>query len=350
MLNTTFDSGGAPCTWQTIETLTGIRIDHFIEIDFSGFQSMVNAVGGVNVCLPEAINDPASKLNLSAGVHHVDGTQALAFVRERHIGEGSDLQRIQRQQYFMAALAKQVTTSNILGDPGRLLSLANAATHSLTTDSGLDVRTLLKIAESMRGLHAESVNMISVPVVPVPGNPSRVDWAQPQSDVLFNAIKYDNVVHISKTKKKAAKVTLAKPAPKPLNPSRVDVQVLNGTPTAGLAEQTATALQQRGFNLVGTGNANTTTYTQNVIQYASSSDLAAVTTLEGELTKVTAQLVPSLQPGTVNLVLGSDFTSLAPVKPPSNLVQAYNGINGSADICKDASAFAGPDQPSDFAP
>jgi len=352
MLNTTFDSGGAPCTWQTVETLTGIHIDHFIEIDFNGFQSMVNAVGGVNVCLPEAIKDPASKLNLGTGVHHVDGSQALAFVRERHIGEGSDLQRIQRQQYFMAALAKQVTTSNTLGDPGRLLSLANAATHSLTTDSGLDVRTLLKIAESMRGLHAESVNMISVPVVPDPGNPNRVDWAQPQSDVLFNAIKYDNVVHISKTKTKTktARATLAKPAPNPLNPSRVNVQVLNGTPTTGLAEQTATALQQRGFNLVGTGNADATTYTQNVIQYASPSDLAAVTTLEGELTKVTAQLVPSLQPGTVNLVLGSDFTSLAPVKPPSNLVQAYNGINGSADICKDASAFAGPVQPSDFAP
>ena len=108
MLNATFGSGGAPCTWKTLETLTGIRIDHFIEIDFSGFQSMVNAVGGVHVCLPEAIHDPASKLNLSAGVHHVDGAQALAFVRERHVGLGSDLQRIQRQQFFMAAMLQQV--------------------------------------------------------------------------------------------------------------------------------------------------------------------------------------------------------------------------------------------------
>ena len=122
MLNETFGSGGAPCTWKTLETLTGIRIDHFIEIDFSGFQSMVNAVGGVTVCLPEAIHDPASKLNLSAGVHHVDGAQALAFVRERHVGHGSDLQRIQRQQFFMASLTKRVTTSNMLGDPGKLLS------------------------------------------------------------------------------------------------------------------------------------------------------------------------------------------------------------------------------------
>src|SRR5260370_20729703 len=155
---------------------------------------MVNAVGGVTVCLPEAINDPASKLNLSAGIHHVNGAQALAFVRERHVGQGSDLQRIRRQQFFMASLAKQVTTSNMLGDPGKLLSLANAATHSLTTDTGRDVGTLLKIAERMRGLHASSVNMISVPVVPDASDPNRVDWAQPPAHSLLNAIRFDNPV------------------------------------------------------------------------------------------------------------------------------------------------------------
>ncbi len=273
MLNETFDSGGAPCTWKTLETLTGIHIDHFIEIDFSGFQSMVNAVGGVTVCLPEAIDDPASKLNLSAGVHHVDGAQALAFVRERHVGQGSDLQRIQRQQFFMASLAKQVTTSNMLGDPGRLLSLANAATHSLTTDSGLEISTLLKIAESMRGLSASSVKMISVPVEADANNPNRVDWAQPSANELFNAIKFDNVVHVAKASKKKTTSAATAKAPKPANPSRVNVQVLNGTTVSGLAGTTMTALQQRGFNVVRTGNADNTTYITNVIQYASSKDL-----------------------------------------------------------------------------
>ncbi len=346
-LNATFNIGGAPCTWKTLETLTGIRIDHFIEIDFSGFQSMVNAVGGVRVCLPEAVKDPASGLNLSAGVHEVDGAQALAFVRERHIGLGSDLQRIQRQQYFMAAIAQQVTASNMLSSAGRLLSLANAATHSLTTDSGLEMATLIKIAESMRSLRASSVKMIQVPTVQDPNNADKVDWQQPQADVLFNSIKYDNTVHVAKTKKRAA---ASNHGAKPVSPNRVNVQVLNGTTTAGLAGQTATALQQRGFNLVGTGNAASSMYTQNVIEYASASDQPAVTTLKGELTNVTAQIVPTLQPGTVNLILGSDFQSLAPVKPPSNLVQAYNGISGDTNICKDAGAFAGPDQPSDFAP
>ncbi len=350
MLNATFNSGGAPCTWKTLETLTGIHIDHFIEIDFGGFQSMVNAVGGVTVCLPEAINDPASKLNLSAGIHHVNGAQALAFVRERHVGQGSDLQRIRRQQFFMASLAKQVTTSNMLGDPGKLLSLANAATHSLTTDTGLDVGTLLKIAESMRGLHASSVNMISVPVVPDANDPNRVDWAQPAADSLFNAIRFDNAVHVakvSKKKKNGTPATATKKAPKPANPSRVNVQVLNGTTVSGLAGTTMTALQQRGFNVVGSGNANNTAYTQSVIQYASAKDLPAVEALRAVLSSVTAQLTPGLQPGTLNLVLGSDFKAL---KPPSNLAQAYGGISGSTNICKDASAFSGPDQPSNFAP
>ena len=348
MLNATFDSGGAPCTWKTLEALTGIHIDHFVEIDFSGFQSMVNAVGGVTVCLPEAINDPASKLNLTAGVHHVDGAQALAFVRERHVGQGSDLQRIRRQQFFMASLAKQVTTSNMLGDPARLFGLANAATHSLTTDSGLDVGTLLKIAESMRGLQAKSVNMISVPVVPDAADPNRVDWAQPSANGLFNAIKFDNAVHVAKAgKKKASTATTAKKAPKPANPSRVNVQVLNGTAVSGLAGTTMTELQQRGFNVVGTGNADNTAVTQTVIQYASAKDLPAVEALQAVLTSAKTQLMPGLQPGTLNLVLGSDFKSL---KPPSNLTQAYGGINGSTNICKDASAFSGPDQPSQFAP
>ncbi len=348
MLNATFDSGGAPCTWKTLETLTGIHVDHFIEIDFSGFQSMVNAVGGVTVCLPEAINDPASKLNLTAGIHHVNGAQALAFVRERHVGQGSDLQRIQRQQFFMASLAKQVTTSNMLGDPARLLGLANAATHSLTTDSGLDVSTLLKIAESMRGLQAKSVNMISVPVVPDAADPNRVDWAQPAANELFNAIKFDNAVHVAKAgKKKATTTATAKKAPKPANPSRVNVQVLNGTATGGLAGTTMTALQQRGFNVVGTGNADNTGFTHTVIQYASAGDLPAVEALLAVLTSAKTQLMPGVQPGTLNLVLGSDFNGL---KPPSNLTQAYGGISGSTNICKDASAFSGPDQPSDVAP
>src|SRR6516225_555196 len=124
-LNWTFSYGGAACLWRTLEQVTRIHIDHFIEVDFSGFKSIVNDVGGVPVCLPYAIRDPASKLNLPAGKSVVQGAQALAFVRERHIGLGSDLQRISRQQIFLASLAQRVKQSSSLSDPTKLYSMVH---------------------------------------------------------------------------------------------------------------------------------------------------------------------------------------------------------------------------------
>jgi LCP family protein required for cell wall assembly len=345
-LNATFNSGGAPCLWKTLEALTGVRIDHFVQLDFSGFQTMVNAVGGVNVCLPVAVDDPASKLNLGAGQHHVDGAQALAFVRERHIGTGSDLQRIQRQQYFMAALAKEALSSNVLANPGKLYSLANAVTKSLTADTQLSVSNMVQIAQSMRSTQAGAVRFISAPTIPDPGNSNRVDFDPAAAPQLFDAIKYDTVSHTAPKKAKTTKKGPAKPSQPALKPSQVKVQVLNGSTVSGLAGQTGTQLGQEGFNVLGTGNA-TTSVAKTVIQYASARDLPAVQTLTDSLTGAQAQQVSSLQPGTVNLVVGADFKGL---KPPSDLTKQYGGITGNANICKDSGAFAGPDQPSDFAP
>ncbi|MGE5287964.1 MAG: LCP family protein [Micromonosporaceae bacterium] len=347
-LNETFSNGGAPCTWRTIESLTNIHIDHFVQIDFTGFQAMVSAVGGVDVCLPEAINDPKSHLNLTAGRHHVNGAQALAFVRERHIGLGSDLQRIQRQQFFMAALLQAATSGHVLSDPARVLSLANAVTRSLSTDSGLAVPTMVQIAGSMRGLHAGNVSLVSVPTEPYPPDPNaEVQWA-PTAQTLFNSIKFDAA--LPKTKKSKAAST---PAPT-VNPAQVQVQVLNGDGTPGAGEQAGQDLGQRGFNVVGTGNANNFNYTSNVIQYASSADLPAANTLRRELSNTQLQLVPSLTPGTINLIIGSDWGGLkqkaAPVAPVKNLAKQFNGISGSTNICNNKNAFSGPDQPSDFGP
>ena len=194
MLNATFASGGAACLWKTLEASTGIFIDHFVEVNFNGFQSVVNDLGGVNVCLPTAIKDPASGLNLTAGVHHVSGAQALAFVRERHIGEGSDLQRIQRQQFFMAALLQQTDTQKTLSDVPRLYSIARDVAKTLTTDSGLSVTTMLNVAQSMKGLTSKGVQFTQVPVIPDPTDANRVLWQQPQAAQLFSAIAHDQSV------------------------------------------------------------------------------------------------------------------------------------------------------------
>jgi LCP family protein required for cell wall assembly len=350
-LNATFAFGGAPCTWKTIELLSGVHIDHFVQIDFAGFQAMVNAVGGVNVCLPEAINDPKSHLDLSAGKHHVNGAQALAFVRERHIGLGSDLQRIQRQQYFMAALLQAATSGHVLSDPATVFSLANAVTHSLTTDSGLDVTTMVQIANSMRGLHAGAVSLVSVPVEPYAGDPAaQVQWT-PAAQSLFNSVKFD--VALPKSGKSKPKAAAATPAPT-MSPGQVQVEVLNGDGMPGAGEQAGLNLGQHGFNVVGTGNAATFNYTENVIEYASAADLPAANTLRGMLRNTQMQLVPSLTPGTINLIVGSDFNGIkqpaAAAAPVKNLAKQYNGISGNANICSDKNAFNGPDQPSDFGP
>jgi LCP family protein required for cell wall assembly len=347
MLNATFDSGGAPCLWKALEKVTGIHIDHFVQLDFAGFQTMVNAVGGVNVCLPEPVDDPASKLNLSAGMHHVNGTQALAFVRERHIGEGSDLQRIQRQQYFMAALAKEALSSNVLGNPGKIYALANAVTKSLTMDTQLSVGNMVQIAQSMRSTKAGAVRFISAPTVPDPGNNNRVDFDPAAAPQLFDAIKYDQTVAPAPARKTAKKAKpKAKPTQPAAKPSQVKLQVLNGSTVSGLAAETGTQLTQQGFDVIGTGNA-AASVPATIIEYASSGARPDVQTLQGVLPGVKAQQVSSLPPGTVDLVIGPGFQG---PKPPSDLTKQYGGITGNANICKDSSAFSGPDQPSDFAP
>jgi LCP family protein required for cell wall assembly len=194
-INATYAYGGPACLWKTIESQTGIRIDHFIALTFTGFERIVNDIGGVDICLPQAVDDPDSGLHLSAGLHHVMGPEALAFWRERHIGTGSDLQRIARDQYLMASLVQGIERADILGNPSKLYSIAVDAASAMTTDSGLDLGTMLRIAGSLRGLSSRSVDFVQVPVVPYPLDPgAEVIFRQPQAGELFSAIARDTAL------------------------------------------------------------------------------------------------------------------------------------------------------------
>ena len=350
-LNSTFSFGGPACLWKTLEQITRIHIDHFVEVDFDGFKSIVNDVGGVPVCLPYAIKDPASKLNLPAGKSVVHGDQALAFVRERHIGYGSDLQRINRQQIFLASLAQEIKQSSSLSDPTKLYSLVHDIASSLTTDSGLTLTDMYAIANSLKGLSTSALQFIMAPVIPYPPNPNDlVEFSQPSADQLFRAIARDN--HILKTARRAAH---AKSQPLPtVKPGKVQLQVLNGTSVPGLAATTASKLTARGFKVAGTGNA--TPASSTVIEYASAAQMPQVTTLEQEIPGAQAKQVASLKGGTLSLVLGSGFKGVAhkstkkKAKGPTaaTLSKNYGGVNGSANICKQSSAFIGPDNPTMF--
>jgi LCP family protein required for cell wall assembly len=313
-INSLLQIGGPTCLWKSVEQVTGIRIDHFIGIGMLGFVKVVNDLGGVNVCLPFSVNDPVSGLNLKQGEQHINGIQALAFWRTREdIGDGSDLERIQRDQFMSAQVVKGVLHSGLLSNPIRLLNVVTDAAASMTTDSGMTVSDLVQIAESFRSLSGQNVQFITVPHESWPPNPNRVEFMQPQAGQVFGAIARDMTVpKVSETPGPSASGGAQVLT---TSPSNVKVEVLNGSGVSRVASEAAAGLTSRGFVVTGTGDAPNFAYTNSVIEYSSAADMAAVNTLEKELTHVTTLQVTSLTPGTVDLILGSDFTGLTPKNP-----------------------------------
>ena len=190
-INATFANGGPGCLWKTIEQTTHIRLNHFAELNFSGFISVINDLGGVSICLPYAIHDRRSKLRLSRGIHHVMGAEALAYWRVRYIGVGSDLERIQRDQYLMASVAQEVKHTNLLGSPGRLYKVVRDIASSLTTDSGLNQSRLIALVQGLRSVPLGAVHFVQAPVTYYQPNPNWVQWS-PRARRLFRAIARDH--------------------------------------------------------------------------------------------------------------------------------------------------------------
>jgi LCP family protein required for cell wall assembly len=369
-INALLAIGGPACLWETVEQQTGIYIDHIIGLGMLGFVKVINDLGGVNVCVPFNVHDPVSGLNLPAGEQHINGVQALAFWRTREdIGNGSDLQRIQRDQFMSAQVVKGVLGSGLLSNPFRLLGIVSDAAAAMTTDNTMTVSDLVSIGESLRNLNSKNVQFITAPNEPWTGNQARVQFAQPQAGEVFAAIAHD-----VKVPKVSVTPTPSATAPQVLttNPSSFKVQILNGSGAQGVAAQAATGLTSRGFDVAGTGNAPNFAYTNSVIEYPSTAEMAAVNTLRKELTNVTDLLDPTLAPGTVDLILGSDFAGLVPLAPGaspsptvsaspsvqasgspspspsvsvSGLAASNGGITAAAGCASDSSAFSGPLSP-----
>jgi LCP family protein required for cell wall assembly len=340
MINSLLQIGGPTCLWKTVEQVTGIRINHFIGIGMLGFVRVVNDLGGVNVCVPYKVNDPVSGLELNAGEQHINGIQALAFWRTREdIGTGSDLERIQRDQFMSAQVVKGVLGSGLLSNPLRLLSVITDAAASMTTDSGMTVADLVEIAESFHDLSSENVQFITVPNQPWTQNPDRIQLEQPQAGQVFSAIAHDTTV--PKTSPASATPSAGAGAQVlTTSPSNVKVEILNGSGTPDVAAQAATGLTSRGFDVTGTGDAASFAYTNSVIEYSSAADVAEVNTLKQEISNVTELLDAGLKPGTVELILGSDFTSLNP--QVSSSASAQPTPSASASASPPASASASP--------
>ncbi|WP_416966291.1 LCP family protein [Streptomyces sp. Agncl-13] len=191
MFNTAYSVGGPVCAVKTVESITDVRMDHYIEIDFAGFAKLVNALGGVTVTTTQDIDDDDSHLHLKKGTHHLNGTQALALARTRHgIGDGSDLGRIGLQQMLVKALLTQISTNDLLTDPTKLYEVTDAVTDSLTTDTGLDsLSELISLGQSLKGLSADAVTTVTMPNVTAPSDPNRVVAKEPAASELWESLK-----------------------------------------------------------------------------------------------------------------------------------------------------------------
>ncbi|NED32048.1 LCP family protein [Streptomyces sp. SID8499] len=201
MFNESYGTGGAACAVKTVESLTGLRMDHYLEVDFSGFQKLIDDLGGVEVTTTKAIHDPNSHLNLAAGTHTLDGQQALGLVRTRHgVGDGSDLGRIQLQQAFVKALLTQIKQVDLFGNPKKLYDLADTATKAVTTDSEIgSVNSLLSFAGGLKGIGAGQMHMITMPVQYDSGNANRVVIDETKARQVWNALRADRPIPASAT-------------------------------------------------------------------------------------------------------------------------------------------------------
>ena len=198
MFNYAFQVGGSGCTIRTVEKLTNVRIDHHMVVDFHGFKDMVDAVDGVDVCLKAPIRDKAAKLRLPAGRVTLDGEQALGYVRARKsLGNGSDTDRMDRQQGFLGALVNKVQSDDVLFNPVKLYPVLDAATSSLTTDPELaNLRGLYELVRGLRNIPTEHVQFLTVPRESYIYNANRDQLVEPEAEKLFARLRADATVAV----------------------------------------------------------------------------------------------------------------------------------------------------------
>lgn len=194
-LNAAFSFGGPPLLIATIERLTGVRVDHFAILDFDGFRSMTDALGGVTVRVARTVRDPARKVVWPAGTHHLDGARALDFVRQRHNLPGGDLGRIKRQQAFLKALAGQVVDTGTLANPLKLNAFLEAATKAMSVDESLTISRLRSLALQFRSVRAGDVVFVTAPVAGAgtAGRQSVVYLDRAKGRPLYQALRTDAV-------------------------------------------------------------------------------------------------------------------------------------------------------------
>jgi LCP family protein required for cell wall assembly len=293
---------------QVMETLTGVKIDHYAEINLYGFYLLTEAIGGVEVCLKRATRDPDSGANFRRGRQLVSGGDALAFVRQRGNLPRGDLDRIVRQQVFMAALANRMLAAGTLADPGKLAGLMDAAQKSIVLDDGWDV---LAFAGQLQGLAGGDVEFVTIPVVEIGARNERgqsvitVDTAEVRSFVA--GLLLDGPPQVTPP---LAGPTTSPPRRGPAataDRSSVVVSAYNGTNRSGLAGRVMDALSRNGFR---------TGQTDNAVRLLDRTEVLVAPGARAVGEQIAAALGggvpvvedPALAPNRVKVMLGADYT------------------------------------------
>jgi LCP family protein required for cell wall assembly len=281
---------------QTISELSKVRIDHYVEVDLLGFYRITKAIGGVEVCLNAAAKDHFSGIDLPAGKQTIQGKQALAFVRQRHGLPRGDLDRIARQQYFLAATFRKIKSAGVIANPVKLKRLVDAVGTSLRMDTGLDP---LQLARQVRGLADGNLEFKTVP------NKGSTTIDGKSVVLLDDAALPAFFATLASAPARSAGAGESKAT---LPRGQVQVAVYNGSGRRGLATQTKTDLKAAGFVVAGASNADRSDYAQTVVRYAPGS-VAAANTVAAAVPGATVEEDDGIS-GPVQLVVGRDFTGI----------------------------------------
>ncbi|WP_312018496.1 LCP family protein [Streptomyces sp. I05A-00742] len=355
-LNAAYAEGGPGLTVRAVEQLTGVHVDHYLEVDFAGFMRTVDLVGGVRVCTEEPLRDDHSGLDLPAGSSTLGGGQALQYVRSRHVDASADLGRMRRQQRFVAALLQRTTSSGVLFDPSAFRRVVAALLGSVRADRGFGGAELVELGRAVRGLTPAASEFASVPIAavdfPVPGLGSTVKWDENAAAPLFQALREDRPLALRSPRRAgdgnkdedgdgkapaaatpgdavgaagsagrpdgapAVPSTPAQPAPPPVEvaPDQVHVQVLNGSGRPGLGRDADTALHATGFATTGLpADIPPPTALRTVIGFDPRWDRSA-RSLAAALPGARLRAVPGQGP-LMQVTLGTDFAGVRPVRP-----------------------------------
>jgi LCP family protein required for cell wall assembly len=285
-INVAVALGGASCLVETVSRVSGLDIHAYVGVTFGGFVDVVDAVGGVEMCLDEPIRDADAHIDLPAGCQVLEGSDALGYVRVRKID--NDLERIARQQEFLRALAGEVASPSTLLNPLRLVELGNEAGDAVSVNRGLNPIDMVRLARGGMGLAAGNAVTHTVPVtVASRGGASVLDAAEPDASQLFARFRDGSILNEARAG---------------VSPDDVRVSVLNGSNVEGLAGRTRELLRERGYDVLEVGN----TDPRDATVVLHPSDQEAGARLVAEDLPVSADVQESTDVDHVTVLLGRD--------------------------------------------